>query len=155
MLFLRIFLLIFITLNFTQAQTTFKYGLELGYAFPEAIEKPNEQFVGNSRGDIFIKNRSNKSSPLFGIASDLLIGKHLRLSFGAQYQTLGSHYSERRDGNDLYHHSTFRSTENIDQSFTKLCFPVTIGVTAKIWKFSPTFFYWNAPKLPFEWHLFV
>jgi hypothetical protein len=143
---IRIYVITFITLSyFGFTQVRFKYGPELGYGFAQKVEDPH-RVTGNSRNDVITEDRSNYSSAVPGLAGDLLIGKHLRFGFGVQYQKFGSHYSEHRDGHDLLNHKTFRTNETIDQSFSSLCFPLTIGVTARIWKLSPTFFIGARPN---------
>jgi hypothetical protein len=135
------YLLLFVVLvKFGSSQTTFKYGAEFGYAFPKPFEHPYESSINRYRGDLIIVTRTNETSPVFGLAGDLLIEKHLRFSVGAQYQTFGCHYKLYRDGNDLYRKAKYTVNESIDQKFTKLCFPLTIGYSLKIWKFSPTLF---------------
>jgi hypothetical protein len=139
-----VFVLI-VFLNTALAQVSFKYGVEMGYGFAPRVEHPHQEYK-NDRGDAITEDHSNASGPVVGLAGDLLVGKHLRFSFGAQYQKLNSHYHKHIEGYDLYLKDNYRSDEFIDQSFSNLCFPVSVGVTAKIWKFSPTFFIGTRPN---------
>lgn len=138
----HLFLLTLITLtNFSQvgqAQTNFKYGVELGFAFSQ-FPKSNSYII-QTRNDKVTGTTIPLLSPLIGLKTELTIKKHIQFGAGFQYQITGERYHYHRDGNDLLYGATYRTDVWENQTFQKLCLPLTAGLTIKIWKIQPTIF---------------
>ncbi len=126
--------------SLSKAQTLFKYGIEVGYSVPKAPEYKHESYYQNEGSVKVTITRKNIASPLVGLAADLVIKKNLQLAFGVQYQKIGTSYHDAREGENRYMNFTYTSDLRIDQTFYKLCIPVSIGYRIKIWKFAPSFY---------------
>jgi len=121
-----------------QSQTTFKYGAEAGLAFSQF--PTDKSFIIQSRNDKVTETIIPLYSPLIGLTTDLTIKKYLNFTAGLQYQTTGQRYHYHRDGNDLLYGATYRHDIWENQTFHKLCLPLTIGLSLKVWKLQPTIF---------------
>jgi len=140
MIALRLKYLLFTIIAFssTKGQTVFKYGIELGYAFPKITEEKYESHYINNGEDKLTTTRDYIKSPVIGINADLSIKKHLYFSFGAQYQKMGMLYHQNRVGRNTYTNYTYTHDWWLSQTFQKICFPLGIGIRMNRWKFSPS-----------------
>ncbi|MCK4346278.1 MAG: hypothetical protein KAX05_13425 [Bacteroidales bacterium] len=84
--------------------------------------------------------------PLFGFYGQLTARKHYQFSIGMQYQMIGKYYHYHRDGNDLLYNANYTSDEWENQTFHKLCVPLTVGFTFRIHKVHPSIFIGYRPN---------
>lgn len=143
--FFSLSLIVFLTFSQVgQSQTIFNYGIELGVAFSQFPQ--NKSYIIQERNDIVSETTNPLYSPLLGLTSNLTIKKHFQLSAGIQYQMIGERYHYHRDGNDLLYNATYKHDQWRNQTFHKLCFPVSAGLTIKVWKLQPSFYIGYRPN---------
>ena len=117
------------------SQITFSYGPQLGFAFshfPTVDERRNMT-------DFIIIETNPLISPLVGFYGQLTNKKHLQFTTGLQYQMTGTKYHQHVDGRNprdesispLYY---FTLDEWENQTFHKLCLPLTVGYTFTLGK---------------------
>jgi hypothetical protein len=135
---LLFFLTFFFALTVVCGQTTFKYGAELGLAFSQFPK--NNSYTISDRNDKVTETTSPLYSPLVGLTTNLIVKNYLQFSIGLQYQNTGQRYHYHRDGNDLYYNVTYRHDVWENQTFHKLCLPISAGLTIKVWKMQPSIF---------------
>lgn len=121
-----------------QAQVALNYGVELGIAFSQ-LPKTNSYNI-KIRNDKVTEKTAPLLSPLIGLTSELRIKKHLYFAVGLQYQKSGQRYHYHRDGNDLLYGGTYRSDTWENLTIHKICLPISIGYSFKLWKLKPTLF---------------
>jgi len=126
------------------AQTTFKFGPEMGIGISQ-FSKENS-YVIQSRNDQVKEKRSPVYGPLLGFTTELTVNKYFQFNAGLQYQKTGERYYYHRDGNDLLYNATYQSETWEDQTFHKLCLPLSAGLTLKAWKFQPAVFVGYRPN---------
>lgn len=137
-LFFSIFVALTSLYQVCQAQATFRYGAELGFALSQIPIR--HTYTIPYRNDEVTETYRPLVSPLVGLTTDLTIIKHLYFSLGLQYQMTGQRYHYHRDGNDMLLGNTYRSDNWENQTFHKLCLPIAAGFTSKIWGIRPAFF---------------
>jgi hypothetical protein len=121
-----------------QSQFTFKYGVEAGLAVSPFLK--NKFYSVQSETHRTTQTNVPLYSPLIGLTTDLTIKKHLNLTAALQYQMTGQRNHYYREANDPLYNATYRNEAWENQTFHKLCFNLTAGLTLKVWKLQPTIF---------------
>jgi hypothetical protein len=121
-----------------QSQFTFKYGVEAGLAVSPFLK--NKFYSVQSETHRTTQTNLPLYSPLIGLTTDLTIKKHLNLTAALQYQMTGQRNHYYREANDPLYNATYRNETWENQTFHKLCFNLTAGLTLKVWKLQPTIF---------------
>jgi len=137
-----------ITPKLAWSQTTFNYGPELGISISKFPSR-NEYSI-ESRGDRITEKTLPLVSPLIGFQGQVIIKNHLQLTGSLQYQKIGERYYYHRDGNNLLYGGTYTSDEWKNQTFQKLCLPLTLGYVFKIGKQQSSIFAGIRPNLLFS-----
>jgi hypothetical protein len=132
-----------------QSQTPHKLGLEIGFAFSKFPY--NKSYIRHEGYiDKYICYRTETSvplySPLLGLTSNLKIKKNFQYTFGIQYQKTGNRNHIREYVDDI-NRGTYKWDEWENQTFHKLCLPVSFGFTTKIWKLQPSIFIGLRPNI--------
>ena len=148
---IRLLTLLALLLTFSRTgwtQTSFKYGPELGVSVSQ-LPKINSYNV-ESRGDQVSEKTVPLISPLLGFYGQVILKKHLQFTGSLQYQITGKRYHYHRDGNDLLDGGTYTSDEWENQTFQKLCLPLTIGYLFRTAKLQPSIFAGIRPNFIFS-----
>jgi len=130
------------------SQTNFNYGPELGISISQFSSK-NEYNI-ESRGDRITEKKMPIVSPVVGFKGQVIIRSHLQLTGSLQYQKIGERYRYHRDGNNLLYGGTYTSDEWKNQTFQKLCLPLTLGYLFKTGKQQSSIFVGIRPNLLFS-----
>jgi hypothetical protein len=88
-------------------------------------------------------------SPLVGFNGQLTAKNHFQFSIGIQYQMTGESYHYHRDGTDINHNAKYISDEWENQTYHKLCIPLTAGFTFRIHSIHPSIFIGYRPNFIF------
>jgi len=145
---LSILMVLILFSQFCLGQTKINFGAEVGVSISQ-FPKNNSYNIMST--DEVMTNKNSIISPLFGLTCQLIIKKHLLLSGGIQYQMTGTKYHYHRDGQipRIPGAAVFYYTHDIweNQTFHKLCLPLTIGYTFKLGKIQPAVFVGMRPNL--------
>lgn len=127
-----------------KAQLHLHYGLEAGFAFSQFKED-----YSNNNEETYSKVRESITavySPLLGVSTDLIYKKHLFFSVGFQYQMVGQKYRNHYERNNIGAGTSYILDCWENQTFHKLCMPITFGYTLKIKQIRPVFFIGYRPN---------
>jgi len=126
-----------------KAQVTFKYGIETGIAISHFPIKNswNDTFVLDSSKIDKIKERWNPLySPFLGFNTEITFKKYLQFNVGLHFQTTGTRYFYQVDGYDNLYGGTYTCDEWEEQTYLKLCLPVSAAFKFRIRKIYPSVF---------------
>lgn len=128
-------LLLFITvwvLHAAEAQPIFNFGPELGLSISQLPEKDN--YISKSGND----NVKSHTNPLFGtlagVHAQLILKKIFLFTTGLQYEMAGSRYTFHNDGFNPMHNLNFTADIKENQTFQKICLPLSAGITFPLFK---------------------
>jgi len=130
------------------AQVSFNYGPELGISisrFPSS-----DSYTIESRDDKVSVKLLPLISPVIGFHGQILVKNRLQFTGSLQYQMTGERHHYHRDGNDLLYGGTYTSDEWENQTFQKLCLPLTIGYLFRTTKLQPAIFAGIRPNFLFS-----
>lgn len=126
----KIFFLLFISLTVMQAanaQWIFNCGPELGLSISQLPEKDN---YTSTSGNDHIQSKTNPLyGPLAGIHAQLILKKVFLFTTGIQYVMSGSRHTFHNDGFNPMHNLDFTADIKENQTFQKLCLPLSAGIT--------------------------
>jgi len=128
----RIILLLFTGILVSQlvpAQVIFNFGPELGVGISSFPKSSASTSVGLSLND----KTNPLIGPLGGFYVQMIINKILLFNTGLQYEISGQRYSSNETGTDASNVS-YTATAQQDQTFRKLCIPLSIGITFPVFK---------------------
>ena len=119
-------------------QVMLKYGPELGVSTSEFPKKQTwPVFAGQEKveNNLFL-------GPLIGFKGQAVLGTHLQFDLGLQYQMAGQRSYSHTDINFEYLGGTYTQIEDCwnEQTFHKLCLPVTVGYKFSLGKVQPAVF---------------
>lgn len=135
------------TSQFGLAQTTFNYGPELGFSFSHFPTKDEHTNIT----DLITTKTNPLISPLIGFFGQLTIKKHFQFMAGLQYQMTGTRYYSHKDGRiprdpNIPAFFYYTQDEWEQQTFHKLCLPMTVGCSFIMGKVQPSIFFGFSPN---------
>lgn len=127
-----------------QAQSTFRYGGELGLSISQLPERMSS-VTENGQGKRF--ERTNPlPGPLVGLATELTVKRYIRFTMGAQYQLAGARYYFNQKDKDYHTKKNYSYEYWENKTMHKLSFPVSAGFVLSEWKLQPSLFVGYRPN---------
>lgn len=142
-LYIGLIVFLIMTVTYGQTQTAFKYGAELGLAISKF---PKNQLFDNGDNRKIRMTSSPLYSPLFGVTTNLIIKKYFQFTAGLQYQMIGVRSYDHNYGYDYVYNGNYSFETWENQTFHKICLPLTVGLTFKIWELQPSLFVGYRPN---------
>ena len=129
-------------------QIVFNYGPELGITASQKTYKDSRTVNYD-----YPVTRTWKPvvSPLVGLQGELKIKRHLLFKVGLQYQLTGNRFRYHREHKTIWlpypGAYTYTTDEREEQTFHKLCLPITLGYEFRIRKIKPSIYIGYRPNL--------
>ncbi len=111
--------------NYCLSQVIYNFGPELGIAisrFPDVSATKTVCDDANTKIYPLV-------SPIVGVHAQAIVNKIFLFTTGIQYEMGGKFYRFHNNGYDTINHGAFTADIKENQSFHKLCLPVSMGIT--------------------------
>jgi Outer membrane protein beta-barrel domain len=130
----RNILLLFAVISISQyvsAQVVFNFGPELGAGI-------SRLWKSSSSSSATVTSYNDKTKPLIGplggIYIQMIVNKILLFNTGIQYELSGQHFTSNEEAMDTKYSLQYTSDITQNQTFQKICLPVSAGITFPVFK---------------------